>query len=52
MGGKADVLKACYDVTLAGDDEPVAMSERPEFAALWETADPRTFMSATRTGAA
>jgi AcrR family transcriptional regulator len=34
VGGKAQVLKACYDVTLAGDDEPVAMSDRPAFRAL------------------
>lgn len=34
VGGKAEVLKACYDVTLAGDDEPVAMSDRPAFRAL------------------
>jgi AcrR family transcriptional regulator len=41
VGGKAQVLKACYDVTLAGDDEPVAMSDRPAFRALaaCETAD-------------
>jgi AcrR family transcriptional regulator len=29
VGGKAALLKAVYDVTLAGDDEPVPMSERP-----------------------
>ncbi|WP_153506144.1 TetR/AcrR family transcriptional regulator [Cumulibacter manganitolerans] len=35
IGGKAEVLKACYDVTLAGDDESVAMSDRPEFKAMF-----------------
>lgn len=39
VGGKAEVLKDCYDVTLAGDDEAVAMSERPEFRAMLETRD-------------
>ncbi len=31
VGRKAAVLKAVYDVLLAGDDEPIAMSARPEF---------------------
>ena len=34
VGGKAVLLKAVYDVTLAGDDEPVAMSDRPAFRAF------------------
>ena len=34
VGGKAVLLKAVYDVTLAGDDEPVPMSERPESRAV------------------
>ncbi len=34
VGGKADVLKATYDAVLAGDDEQVPMSERPEFLAM------------------
>ena len=33
VGGKAALLKAVYDVTLAGDDEPVPIIERPEFRA-------------------
>lgn len=33
-GGKAALLKAVYDVTLAGDDAPVPMSERPEARAV------------------
>ena len=44
VGGKAEVLKACYDVTLAGDDEPVPMSGRPAFRAMFETADPVEFL--------
>lgn len=32
FGGKAEVLKAVYDVLLAGDDEPIPMNARPEMA--------------------
>jgi AcrR family transcriptional regulator len=31
IGNKAAILKAVYDVMLAGDDEPVPMADRPEF---------------------
>lgn len=34
-GGKAEVLKAVYDVLLAGDDKPIAMTDRPEFARIF-----------------
>src|ERR1700704_382936 len=34
VGGKAALLKAVYDVQLAGDDEPIAMNDRPEFRAV------------------
>ncbi|MFB9377565.1 TetR/AcrR family transcriptional regulator [Kineococcus gynurae] len=34
FGGKAGLLKAVYDRTLAGDDAPVVMAERPLFASL------------------
>lgn len=44
VGGKAQVLKACYDVTLAGDDEPVPMSERPQFRAMAEAPDASSFL--------
>ena len=36
VGGKAQVVKAVYDVRLAGDDEPVPIGGRPEFRALVE----------------
>jgi AcrR family transcriptional regulator len=36
IGGKAAVVKAVYDVRLAGDDEPVPMSERPGFLRVAE----------------
>ncbi len=38
IGGKPAVLKAVYDVTLAGDDEPVAMGDRPAFRAMAQAA--------------
>jgi AcrR family transcriptional regulator len=39
VGGKAAVIKAAYDVALAGDDEAMPMSARPEFAAMTQAAD-------------
>lgn len=44
IGGKPDVLKACYDVTLAGDADQVPMSERADFRAIWEEADASGFV--------
>lgn len=44
IGGKAEVLKACYDVTLAGDDKEAAMSDRPEFRAMFDTADATSYL--------
>jgi AcrR family transcriptional regulator len=41
FGSKAALTKQVYDVTMAGDDEPVPMSERPEFKAIVEEPDPR-----------
>lgn len=39
FGGKPGLVKALWDVTLAGDDEPLAMAERPQLRAVWETRD-------------
>ena len=39
FGGKPGLVKARWDVTLAGDDEPLAMAERPQLQAVWETRD-------------
>lgn len=36
VGGKAEVVKAVYDVALAGDDERVSIGDRPEFRAVQE----------------
>lgn len=34
FGGKAGLLKDVYDVTMAGDDDPVPIAERPQFQAI------------------
>jgi AcrR family transcriptional regulator len=41
FGTKAALLKETYDVTLAGDDEPVPMLERPEIQAILAATTPR-----------
>lgn len=41
VGGKADVLKAAYDLAVVGDDEPVPLHRRPEMLAMFAEADPR-----------
>jgi AcrR family transcriptional regulator len=41
FGGKAGLVKALWDVTLAGDDEPLAMAERPALLEVWLTRDPQ-----------
>jgi AcrR family transcriptional regulator len=41
FGSKAALTKQVYDVVLAGDDEPVPMSERPEIKAIVAEPDPR-----------
>ena len=44
IGTKADVLKAVYDVALAGDDEPVPVGERPHVAAMRAAPDAATVL--------
>ena len=39
-GGKAAIFHRVMDVAVVGDDEPVAMAERPEYQAMFETEDP------------
>jgi AcrR family transcriptional regulator len=41
VGSKAKILKAVYDVALAGDDEPAPIGERPTFEAMLAETDPR-----------
>jgi AcrR family transcriptional regulator len=40
-GTKVALAKRLYDITLAGDDEPVPMNERPEIAAIVAEPDRR-----------
>jgi len=46
VGGKPAVVKAVYDVIMAGDDAEIAMSDRAEFTALLEAADRAAFTRA------
>lgn len=46
VGGKAALVKAAYDMTLAGDSDPTPMSERREFRALTDASDPAAFARA------
>ncbi|MDN5766297.1 MAG: TetR/AcrR family transcriptional regulator [Humibacillus sp.] len=46
VGGKAQVVKAVYDVLLVGDDDPVAMPDRPEFRAMSLAPDRESFLQA------
>jgi AcrR family transcriptional regulator len=40
VGGKAAVLKLAFDWSLAGDDEPVAIADRPEVRTMLTEPDP------------
>ena len=46
VGGKAQVVKAVYDVTLAGDDEPLPIGDRPAFRAVLESVPARGSVTA------
>ena len=41
FGSKPRMMKALWDITLAGDDDPLTMAERPELRAVFGTPDPR-----------
>jgi len=41
---KRDLLKAVVDVSAVGDDEPVALHERPELLALRDERDPSAYV--------
>jgi AcrR family transcriptional regulator len=45
-GGKATLLKLAFDWTLAGDDEPVAIADRPEVRRMMAGDDPAVLLSA------
>jgi AcrR family transcriptional regulator len=40
FASKVGILKALLDASIAGDDEPVAVQERPDVASLFSEADP------------
>jgi AcrR family transcriptional regulator len=40
FGSKAGLMKALWDVTLAGDDRPVAIADRPQMQEVRSAADP------------
>jgi AcrR family transcriptional regulator len=44
FGTKPALVKRVYDVTLVGDDEPVAFADRPDARALRAEPDPRRFL--------
>ena len=46
VGNKAAVVKAVYDQMMAGDDAELAMSERPEFLAMFDAGDRPAFAHA------
>jgi AcrR family transcriptional regulator len=41
VGTKAEVLRACYDAAVVGDDEPLPLYARPEMLAMLAEPDPR-----------
>jgi AcrR family transcriptional regulator len=46
FGTKAALAKQVWDVTLVGDDQPVPLARRPEFAAVTAEDDPRRKLAA------
>ena len=40
FGGKPGLMKALWDVTLAGDDQPVAIADRPQMQEVRSAGDP------------
>jgi AcrR family transcriptional regulator len=40
FGGKPGLMKALWDVTLAGDDQPVAIADRPQMREVWSAREP------------
>ena len=39
FGTKSGMMKALWDVTLAGDEAPLSMAERPELRSIWQLDD-------------
>lgn len=45
VGGKAELLKLAFDWAIAGDDEPVSVSERPDVVRLMQDDDPAVILT-------
>ncbi|MDQ6741607.1 MAG: TetR/AcrR family transcriptional regulator [Candidatus Dormibacteraeota bacterium] len=45
VGGKAVLLKTAFDVAIVGDDEPVALPDRPRSKAIREEPDQRRYLA-------
>src|SRR5438445_6769077 len=45
VGGKARLLKTALDVAIVGDDEPVALPDRPRSKAIRAEPDPRKYLA-------
>ena len=41
FGSKPQMMKALWDITMAGDDAPLALAERPELQTVLSTPDPQ-----------
>ena len=46
VGGKVALLKLTFDWSLAGDDEPIPIADRPETRRIMELTDPGAFIAA------
>jgi len=45
VGGKPRLLKSALDVAIVGDDEPIALPERPRSVAIRAEPDPRRYVT-------
>jgi AcrR family transcriptional regulator len=45
VGGKPRLLKSALDVAIVGDDEPIALPERPRSVAIRAEPDPRRYLT-------
>ncbi|MFC0529892.1 TetR/AcrR family transcriptional regulator [Phytohabitans kaempferiae] len=45
FGSKSALIKTVYDATVAGDDEPTALADRPQITQIIGTPDPREKLS-------
>src|SRR5581483_131963 len=45
VGGKPKLLKTALDVAIVGDDEPIALPDRPRSKAIRAESDPRRYLA-------